>query len=127
MNLSDQNPIEPELVEVPGGSFLMGITDRQIDQLAQNSDLAKKWRARGYFKREQPQHAVFLPAYSISKNPVTVAECRVFVGGGGYQHRRFWTDDGWLWRVRLNREWPEFWNQKKMSDFNLSKAVGQKS
>jgi formylglycine-generating enzyme required for sulfatase activity len=48
----ERQPSEPEMIHVPAGPFLMGTSDRQVDWLAQISDRAKKWRARGYFDRD---------------------------------------------------------------------------
>jgi formylglycine-generating enzyme required for sulfatase activity len=57
---SDQTPyLLPPLCSVPAGTFLMG-SDPTVDKLARPD--------------EYPQHSVSLPAYSIGKYPVTVAE-----------------------------------------------------
>jgi formylglycine-generating enzyme required for sulfatase activity len=48
----EHQPFEPEMIHIPAGPFLMGTSGRQVDWLAQNSDRAKKWRARGYFDRD---------------------------------------------------------------------------
>jgi formylglycine-generating enzyme required for sulfatase activity len=47
---------------------------------------------------ELPQHEVTLPAYSISRYPVTNAQYVAFVTGAGYQERRYWTEAGWQWK-----------------------------
>ena len=65
---------EPRMVHIPAGSFLMGTSDQQVDWLAQRDDMAKKWRDKGYFSREQPQHTLSLASYHISKYPVTVGD-----------------------------------------------------
>jgi len=51
-----------EMVLIPAGEFLMGSTDS-----------LSKWRLR-----ELPQHRVYLDAYYIYKNPVTVAQFRKY-------------------------------------------------
>jgi len=75
----------PDIVwcEVPAGPFLMG------------SDEAKDPQA---YDEELPQHEVTLLAYSVSKYPVTNAQYRLFVEGGGYEEPHYWTPDGWAWR-----------------------------
>ena len=57
-------------VEVPAGTFLMG-SDPQQDTEA--------------YEDEQPQHPVDLPAYYISRYPVTVAQFRAFVEDSGHE------------------------------------------
>ena len=84
----ERQPFEPEMVHIPAGPFLMGTSDQQIDCLAWNIDLAKKWREKGYFGREQPQHTVTLPDYYIGRYPVTVGEFRAFLDAAGYLHRQ---------------------------------------
>ncbi|HEX9926761.1 MAG TPA: SUMF1/EgtB/PvdO family nonheme iron enzyme, partial [Anaerolineae bacterium] len=77
-------PLEPQLVRVPAGSFLMGSTEEQMKQAIAkglDEDLAKA---------EQPQHAVELPDYFIGKYPVTHAEYQVFVRETGHQPPRHW-------------------------------------
>lgn len=55
-------------VEIPAGPFLMG-SDKAHDPDAYNDEL--------------PQHEVTLPRYFIGRYPVTVAQFRAFVEGGG--------------------------------------------
>jgi len=70
-------------VKVPAGPFLMGSTDD--DELA--------------YDDEKPQHTVNLPAFLISRYPITNAQYRPFVESGGYDEPRYWTADGWAWRT----------------------------
>jgi len=101
---------EPEMVYVPAGPFLMGTSLDQVARLARRDDLAKKWKEKGYFNREQPQHTVSLRSFYISKYPVTVEQYRVFIKAGGYQQNRYWTDAGWSWRESEARINPEYWD-----------------
>jgi formylglycine-generating enzyme required for sulfatase activity len=68
--------------EAPAGPFLMG-SDPAKDRNATND--------------EQPQHEVTLPAYAISRYPVTNAQYEAFVADGGYtgEWRHCWTNTGW--------------------------------
>jgi formylglycine-generating enzyme required for sulfatase activity len=63
-------PDEPLLgfVEIPAGPFLMG---------------SNKAHDPGADDDERPQHEVRLPGYFIGRYPVTVAQFRAFVEGGG--------------------------------------------
>jgi formylglycine-generating enzyme required for sulfatase activity len=101
--------IEPEMVHVPAGPFLMGTSDEQIDWLARHLDVAKTWRDKGYFCREQPLHCVTLPDYCIGKYPVTMGEYRAFVEACGYLHPPYWTAAGWAWREAYGKTEPDQW------------------
>jgi len=48
---------------------------------------------------EKPQHTVTLPALLVSRYPITNAQYRPFVEGGGYDDAHYWTPDGWAWRT----------------------------
>ncbi len=63
-------PIAFDWVEIPAGEFIMG-SDPMHDALATSS--------------EQPQHRPDLPAFWISRTPVTVAQFAMFVDATGYQ------------------------------------------
>jgi formylglycine-generating enzyme required for sulfatase activity len=74
----------PDLVwcEVPAGPFPMGSSGE--DEMA--------------YDDERPQHPVDLPAFLISRYPVTNVQYRPFVESGGYEQPHYWTADGWAWR-----------------------------
>ncbi|MCG3208374.1 MAG: Hercynine oxygenase [Anaerolineae bacterium] len=67
----------PDIVwcDVPAGPFKMG-SDKKVDNEA--------------FDDELPQHAVDLPAFNISRYPVTNAQYDAFVRSGGYGEQRYW-------------------------------------
>jgi formylglycine-generating enzyme required for sulfatase activity len=52
----------------------------------------------GAYSHEHPQHPVELPGFLIARYPITNAQYRPFVQGGGYEEPRYWTPDGWAWR-----------------------------
>jgi formylglycine-generating enzyme required for sulfatase activity len=66
--------VEPELVRIPAGPFLMGSSDS--DKYA--------------YDDEKPQHKVELAEYYIGKYPVTNAEYQVFVGEAGREAPVHW-------------------------------------
>jgi formylglycine-generating enzyme required for sulfatase activity len=103
MNLSD----EPEWIEIPAGPFLMGSTREQVESLRRQYHW--DWPARA----EQPQREVDLPTYYIAKYPVTVAQYTPFVESDSYTNHAYWTDAGWQWRLRMNKEQPEYWRDPK--------------
>jgi len=75
----------PEIVwcEVPAGPFLMGSTQAE----------------EGAWEDERPQHTLELPAFLVSRYPVTNAQYRPFLEGGGYGEPCYWTAEGWAWRT----------------------------
>ncbi len=116
--------LEPELVNVAAGPFLMGTSDQQIERLASDLELARKWQQKGRFGREQPQHTVILPDYAIGRYPVTVGEYRLFVQAGGYHHRGFWTGAGWRWREAGGIVEPDLWKEEKWTGDARQPVVG---
>jgi formylglycine-generating enzyme required for sulfatase activity len=63
--------------QVPAGPFVMG-SDKQKDPQARDD--------------ETPQHEVNLPAYQISRYPLTNAQYQAFVDDEGYQNEAYWTE-----------------------------------
>jgi len=61
------NDITLEMVAIPGGTFLMGTEDEEIERLV------KKFGWEGY-RRERPQHQVTVPPFFIGKYPITQAQ-----------------------------------------------------
>ena len=64
--------IEPELVHIPEGCFLMGSVEGQED--------------------EQPVHRVWVSAFAMGKYPVTNREYACFLQTTGYEAPKAWTD-----------------------------------
>lgn len=67
-------PIEPQMIRIPRGKFLMGSKPRQ--RYAQHN--------------EQPQHALRLPTYYIAGTPVTNAQYARFVRDTDYDQPTHW-------------------------------------
>lgn len=111
--------VEPEMVCVPAGPFVMGSGEAQVEALARHSQQAARWLAKGYFRREQPQHTVSLPDFSIARYPVTAGAFRAFVAAGGCEQQRHWTAAGWHWRQVQNRTSPAFWDETWAGDGQL--------
>jgi len=63
-----RQPLEPELIHIPAGKFLMG------------SDPKKD---KDTYHDEQPQHRLHLPDYHIAKTPVTNGQYAVFAEATG--------------------------------------------
>jgi formylglycine-generating enzyme required for sulfatase activity len=61
------NDITLEMVAIPGGTFLMGTEDEEIERLV------KKFYWGGY-RCERPQHEVAVPPFFMGKYPITQAQ-----------------------------------------------------
>ncbi|MBM3262671.1 MAG: SUMF1/EgtB/PvdO family nonheme iron enzyme [candidate division Zixibacteria bacterium] len=72
-------PKSPDLewIDIPSGVFLMGSGASEANE--------------ALFHEETPQHDVYLPAFCISRVPVTNAQYRVFVEITGYPAPGHWT------------------------------------
>lgn len=79
-------------VHFPEGDFLMGTT---TDPDA--------------WDNESPAHLVHLPAFSLSRRPVTNAEWLQFMESGGYRDDRLWSPEGRAARERSGWEAPLHW------------------
>jgi iron(II)-dependent oxidoreductase len=83
-------------VLVPAGPFVLG-----VDAATEPYSL----------DNERPAHVVELAAFRIGRVPVTNGEWRHFVGDGGYQDSRWWSERGWRHRQRAGLTAPLFWNR----------------
>jgi formylglycine-generating enzyme required for sulfatase activity len=93
--------------EAPAGPFTMG-SDKAVDPEAYDDEL--------------PQHEITLPDYRIGKYPVTNAQFAAFVGGGGYQERRYWTKGGW--KEKEERGWTRPYDPGEPFNLPNHPAVG---
>lgn len=89
--------------EIPAGPFLMG-TDKGKDRNASDDEV--------------PKHQVVLPTYSVGSFPVTNAQYRPFVEGGGYDNPQYWTEKSWAWREKEGIFSPEFWDDPTWNGAN---------
>ena len=77
----------PEWVEVPAGEFWMGTREEDVERLAGGDKDLRDW-----FKREVPQHSVHLPAFYISRVPITNAQYHLFVEAAGHKPPEGWEE-----------------------------------
>jgi formylglycine-generating enzyme required for sulfatase activity len=75
--LRPKQPVEPEVILIPAGEFLMG------------SDPQQDVHAGGH---EQPQHRLYLPDYYLAKTQVTHAQYYAFLRATGGE-----APEGWDW------------------------------
>ncbi len=66
-------PLEPEMISIPAGRFLMGSPPREL----------------GRAENEGPQHWVQIPAFELGKHAITIAEWNIYAtdSGRGYEKR----------------------------------------
>ncbi|HWM04999.1 MAG TPA: ergothioneine biosynthesis protein EgtB [Actinophytocola sp.] len=86
-----RRPAVPEVL-VPAGPFTMG-TD--VDPWALDN--------------ERPSHEVHVDAFVIDTVPVTNADHAAFIAAGGYDDERWWSREGWAYRVKADLTAPRFW------------------
>lgn len=83
----------PVFIQIPAGKFLMGISDAEVKRvwrLKATRSQASEIEDRGFFKREQPKHEIFLATYFIGKNLVTNSDYQYFIKATGYSSPREW-------------------------------------
>jgi len=70
----------PQWIEIQAATFEMGA---DLDGFA--------------YDNERRRHPVSLPAFRISRLPVSNAQWRQFRDQGGYEHSELWSQAGWAW------------------------------
>jgi len=80
-----------EMIEVKAGEFIMG--SDALDAL----------------DNESPAHKIHLNTYWIDRYPVTCQQYRQFMASGGYQNRKYWSDQGWHWLQINPVSQPLYW------------------
>ncbi len=83
-------PIQPSLITVPEGDYVIGISDDQMTHLLRTELWAEEWVERDLFAIEQPQHTIHLAAFQIGRAPVTNAEYFAFIWETGYRVPKEW-------------------------------------
>ncbi len=58
---------------------------------------------------ERPARAVELPAFRLSRRPVSERQYLRFMAAGGYKEPAFWSEEGWAWRSANGVERPLYW------------------
>ena len=82
--------VQPQLVRVPEGEFLMGSTTAEVDALGRYDPELKEWA-----EDEKLQHRVSLPAYEIGAYPITNLEYRSFVRETNHSPPPHWEGDAY--------------------------------
>ncbi len=77
------NGVQLEMVEIPGGSFMMGTSPDDIEKVVaeyKRSYSDKEEDARRWVGWETPQHKVTVPSFYMGKYQVTQAQWRAIMG-----------------------------------------------
>lgn len=120
----NNEPIVPDMIPIPAGPYTVGTGDDQVEWLATHSSAAQRWREKGFFAREQPQHVVHLERFVIARHPVTVAEYRLFLVDSAYLNSAYWSGAGWQWLQRVGRIQPDHWGDAKWTYDERLPVVG---
>ncbi|MEK9142741.1 MAG: SUMF1/EgtB/PvdO family nonheme iron enzyme [Nitrospirota bacterium] len=75
-----------DMVKVPKGHFLYG--DKKTDETIDHD-------------------------YWIDKYPVTNEKYRDFIEVDGYENQRYWSPEGWQWKIKNNITCQKYWNDEK--------------
>ena len=76
------------MVLIPGGSFLMGTSDKEIDAQFADAGLPEDWKTHA--RDEQPQHKVTVKAFYLYKYEVTNAQYERFTDATGHRTPPHW-------------------------------------
>ncbi|NMC11372.1 MAG: formylglycine-generating enzyme family protein [Chloroflexi bacterium] len=89
-NIKVEKAKHPDMILIPEGDYIIGISDSQINHLVRTELWATEWYERDMFMIEQPQHKFHLKAFQLARTPVTNAEYYSFIWLTGYRVPREW-------------------------------------
>lgn len=69
-----------EMIRIPGGTFIMGTDEREIDEMSRTFRVHRSW-----FLRETPRRDVYVADFLIDKYPVTRGQYARFVRETGHR------------------------------------------
>ncbi|MBP1468210.1 SUMF1/EgtB/PvdO family nonheme iron enzyme [Candidatus Chloroploca sp. M-50] len=113
--LGDPRPgvgtLPPAMLELPGGSVMLGVTAAERAQLPSNR--------QSWFADAQNEVEVPVPGFAIGRYPVTNAQYAEFIAAGGYDPAAPWWDAAgraWLARDDAATEGLEPWQRRQRKD-----------
>ena len=92
-------PVTPQMISIPAGPVTLG--------------LPRNGGAFGW-DNEFEAHSVDVPAFEIDRYMVSNGQFLEFMRAGGYDARKFWSEDDWKWKSAQKINRPVFW--KKSGD-----------
>jgi formylglycine-generating enzyme required for sulfatase activity len=81
---SNGQALIPPTIRIPGGTYFIGRNKEEVS---------------GSYSDEISRHQLDITAFLIGKYPVTNAEFDCFIKCGGYDESRYWSEQGWAWRL----------------------------
>lgn len=87
--------VHHQMLSVPEGTATLGLRRAARNQFG--------------WDNEFEEHAVRVPAFSVSKYKVTNGQFLEFVNEGGYRDRSLWAEGDWQWKEQAGIEHPQFW------------------
>jgi len=106
--VSDPRLVNDPMLEIPGGTFLMGSQKKKGENFDQEADTD-----------EGPVHPVSLSRFFIAKYPITVGQFRRFVAADGYQQEKYWRNGGFK-KFTIPEAWEEQLNTLTRPVVNVS-------
>lgn len=67
--------------------------------------------------RDAPSVPTPMPAFSLQRHLVTVAEYAELIDAGGYDDPSLWSSEGWSWRLDHDVEAPRFWGEAEWAAY----------
>ena len=71
------------------------------------------------YDNERPQHTQLLSGFLIGRAPVSNADYLEFVMRGGYDHRNWWSEEGWAWKEQYDITRPGGWTEALDSEWRV--------
>jgi len=71
------------------------------------------------YDNERPRHRTDVRGYLIGRTPITNATYLTFVEGGGYEHRDWWSEEGWAWKEEYDISRPLAWAADLRGEWRL--------
>jgi formylglycine-generating enzyme required for sulfatase activity len=87
---SDSVLLEPDMVYIPAGSFIMGSDKEDTEGLQQEFGFVEP-----LYLNEHPQHKVFVEAFQIDRFEISNAQYKSFVMDTDYQEPVHWIQNGY--------------------------------
>jgi gamma-glutamyl hercynylcysteine S-oxide synthase len=91
-------PIEHALVTIPAGVATLGLQRARAPHLG--------------WDNEYEEHRVEVREFRVDRFPVSNGDFLHFVEAGGYQTRRWWSDDAWAWLTTEQLTHPRAWMKR---------------
>jgi len=91
-------PTVSRMIDIPSGTVTLGIS-RGEDSFG--------------WDNEFEEHSVQVPGFAIASHKVTNGEFLRFVGDGGYDNPRLWSDADWKWIEEQKIAHPHYWFNRK--------------